>query len=122
MNTIRILFGLMLTATGAMGLFMPLPTEASAQFPQNALDASHALWNMGLFQFIKATELITGLMILFSFLPALAAVITAPIGLGIIVWCYALGLPLIAGFVFSLLNAYLGYAYWNKYKPLFSRK
>ena len=122
MNTIRVLFGLMLTITGAMGLFVALPTEASAQFPQVVIDATHSLWDMGLFQLIKVTELVTGLMILFSFLPALAAVITAPIGIGIIVWSYALGLPLIAGILFSALNLYLGYAYWNKYKVLFSRK
>ena len=119
-NTIRILFGLMLALTGAMGLFMPLPAEASAQFPQAALDATNSLVDMGLWQFIKGTELIIGLMILFNFLPAVGAVITAPIGLGIIAWCYALGLPLVAGIIFSALNGYLGYLYWDKYKPMFS--
>lgn len=121
-NAMRVLFGLILVGAGAAGLFMPLPTEASPQMPQVALDATRSLVDMGLFQLIKVTELITGIMILINFLPALAAVITAPIGIGIIIWCYYLGLPIVAGVVFSLFNAYLGYAYWNKYKPLFSRK
>ncbi len=118
--TIRILLGLMFLFSGVMGL---LSGKSMKGVPPTMIPTMQALWNSGIFQMIKITEIIAGLMLVIGFLPALAAIFVAPISIGVIVFNSML-MPsfIMAGVVISAFNAYLGYAYWNKYKALFSRK
>ena len=67
--------------------------------------------------------IVAGLMLIFGFLPALALLFVAPICVGVIVYdLFTVPAYLISGIVVSLMTAYLGYAYWDKFKGLFERK
>jgi len=65
---------------------------------------------------------VAGLMLVLNFLPALAAIFIAPIAVGVIVF-NAMIAPsyVVSGVILGVLDAYLGYAYWDKYKALFTR-
>jgi uncharacterized membrane protein YphA (DoxX/SURF4 family) len=120
LNTVRILFGLMMLASGAMGILGGKPAEG---VPAELIPMTDALWDSGIYQMIKVTEAVAGLMLVASFLPALAAILIAPVSVGILVVNARLMPSMILfGVIICLLNAYLGYAYWNKYMQLFSRK
>jgi uncharacterized membrane protein YphA (DoxX/SURF4 family) len=81
-----------------------------------------ALIQSGIFQYVKVTEIIAGLLLVTGFLPALGALALVPVMGGVII-INALLTPefLIFGIIVSLFVAYLGYAYWDKYKALFQR-
>ena len=81
------------------------------------------LWTSGLFQMIKVTEIVAGLMLVIGFLPALAMLFIAPISVGVVVFNSQLA-PEVwpVGLVLCLFTAYFGYAYWEKYQALFVRK
>lgn len=90
--------------------------------PPEMIESTKVLFNTGIFQMIKVTETVAGLMLVIGFLPALAAIFIAPIAVGIVV-VNSMIAPnfIISGVIVCLLNAYLGYAYWDKYKALFKR-
>lgn len=118
--TVRILLGLVLLFSGVSGFLMgPAPEGV----PEPMATATKVLWDTGIFQMIKAIETIAGIMLLAGFLPWLAAILVAPIAVGIIVVNARLAPAYIAaGIVVALLTAYLGYAYWDRYRALFVRK
>jgi putative oxidoreductase len=119
-TTLRVLLGLFMIFSGASGLFAGF--SGFQGIPEPMLEFTMVLWNTGIFQMIKVTELVAGLMLVFNFLPALAAIFLAPVAVGVIV-VNAMMAPayLPMGIVFAALNAYLGYVYWPKYKPLFHK-
>jgi len=119
-TTIRVLLGLMFIFSGISGL---LAGKSMQGVPPEMVQNTTALWNTGIFQMIKVTEIIAGLMLTAGFLPWLGAIFVAPICIGIIV-VNGLTAPafLPAGIIVTVLNAYLGYAYWPKYKALFDRR
>lgn len=119
-NTIRIILGLFLIFSGVAGFMAGADMK---NIPPAMVETSKVLWQTGIFQFIKTTEIIAGIMLAIGFLPALALLSVAPIGLGVIIFNSQVSpanLPF--GIVFCLFIAYLGYAYWDKYKQLFERK
>ncbi len=117
--TIRTLLGLMFLMSGVTGL---LAGKAMQGVPAPMIVVLQSLWSSGIFQMIKVTEMVAGLMLVLGFLPALAAIFLAPVCIGIIVFNAMLAPAyLVSGIVVSILNAYLGYAYWDKYKALFVR-
>mgnify|MGYP001558948453 CR=1 FL=1 len=117
--TIRTLLGLLFVFSGVTGLLAGSSMEG---VPPQMVAISQALWSSGIFHMIKITEIVAGLMLLFGFLPALAVLFVAPIAVGIIV-VDSLLMPnyVFVGIVVALLTAYLGYAYWDKYRGLFQR-
>jgi putative oxidoreductase len=117
--TLRTLFGLALIAIGVMGLFMDPPTEGMSEAGAAALAGIEAL---GLVQLIAVVEIIAGLFIVTGFLPAFGALLSAPI-IVVMVAFHAVKEPstIVPSLVFALLNAYMGYAYWDKYKAIFKR-
>ncbi len=117
--TIRVLLGLLMIFSGVTGLISgPNPQG----IPENMIETTKVLWNTGIFQMIKVTEAVAGLMLVIRFLPALAAIFLAPISVGIIVFNSMLAPSFVfIGIIIGLLNAYLGYAYWDKYKQLFEK-
>jgi hypothetical protein len=71
---------------------------------------------------VKVTEIVAGFMLLFGIFPALATLFLAPDVVGIVIVNARL-MPsfLWIGTAVFALTAYLGYAYWDKYKLIFSR-
>lgn len=117
--TLRSLFGLALIAIGGMGLFVAPPTEG---ITPAAAAAIQGLENLGVGKFIAVIEIIAGLLTITGFLPALGVLLAAPISVGIIVF-HIVREPatILPGVIFALLNIYLGYVYWDTYKPMFKR-
>ncbi len=118
--SLRTLFGLLFVASGISGLYIGL--SGMQGVPAESLAMTQMLWDSGIFQMIKVTEIVAGLMFLFGMLPALAAIFAAPICIGIVVFsAFASPVSLPIGVVMSLVNAYFGYVYWEKYRAIFKR-
>lgn len=117
--TVRVLLGLFILMSGVTGLMGGPQAE---NIPAPMVDEIRQLWTMGIFQMIKVTEVIVGLMLIVGFLPALAALALVPICVGVIIFNAMLAPSyVVTGVIVSLFTAYLGYAYWDKYKALFQR-
>jgi hypothetical protein len=117
--TVRTVVGLLFLFSGVMGLISGNSTEG---VPADMVLIMQSLWNSGILQMIKTTETVAGLMLIAGLYPALALLFVAPVCIGIVVVNALLTptfLPL--GIVITLLVAYLGYAYWDKYKAIFER-
>jgi putative oxidoreductase len=117
--TIRILLGLIMLASGVSGLMMGKSTQG---VPPQMLTFTQVFWASGIFQMVKVTEIVAGFMLLVGIFPALATLFLAPDVVGIVVVNARL-MPsfLWIGAVVFVLTAYLGYAYWDRYKSIFSR-
>lgn len=126
-GTVRILLGLLFLGMGAWGLYfivsgnipeVPGATEATRL-------AEAGLAAAGLTYVVKVIEVVAALMLLFNFRPALAALLLAPIVVGIMVYDLALWLHVPASLipaVFALLGtAYLGYVHWDRYAAIFAK-
>jgi len=116
---VRILLGLIMLASGVSGLLMGNSTKG---VPPNMVAFTQAFWASGIFQMVKVTEIVAGFMLLFGIFPALAVLFVAPDVVGIVIVNARL-MPsfLWTGAVLFVLTAYLGYAYWDRYKSIFSR-
>jgi len=118
--TIRTIFGLFMIFSGVSGFLAA--GKSMEGVPPEMIPTMQVFWNTGIFQMIKATETVAGLMLVTGFLPALAAIFIAPIAVGIVVVNSRIAPNfVITGVIVCLLTAYLGYAYWDKYKALFKR-
>lgn len=117
--TIRILLGLIMLASGVSGLMMGRSTQG---VPPQMVGFTQVFWASGIFQMVKVTEIVAGFMLLIGVFPALAVLFLAPDAVAILVVNARL-MPsfLWIGAVVFVLTAYLGYAYWDRYKPIFSR-
>ncbi|SRR5581483_4236648 len=116
---IRIFLGLIMLASGISGLLMGNSTR---QVPPNMVAFTQIFWASGIFQMVKVTEIVAGFMLLVGIYPALATLFLAPDVVGIVIVNARL-MPsfLWLGAIVFLLTAYLGYAYWDKYRPIFTR-
>jgi len=117
--TIRTLLGLIMLLSGVSGLMMGTSTE---NIPPQMVAFSQTFWASGIFQMVKVTEIVAGVMLLFGILPALATLFLAPDVVGIVIVNARL-MPsfLWIGAIVLVMTAYLGYAYWEKYKSIFTR-
>jgi len=116
---IRTLLGLVMLLSGIFGL---VGGEAPQGAPAQLAPTMHVFWASGIMQMIKVTEVVAGLMLVLGFLPWLAAIFLAPDVVGIVIFnarMYPAALPI--GIAVFALTVYLGYAYWDKYRALFSR-
>ena len=117
--TIRSLFGLALIALGAMGLFLQMPTDGLTPAMAAALQGMN---DLGITKLIAVIELVSGLFIITGFLPAFGVLLFTPITVGILaVHIVKEPSTILPGVIIALLNAYLGYAYWEKYKAIFTQ-
>ena len=116
---VRTLLGLIMLASGISGLLMGNSTKG---VPPQMVTFTQVFWASGIFQMVKVTEIVAGFMLLFGILPALATLFLAPDVVGIVVVNARL-IPsfLWIGAIVFVMTAYLGYAYWDKYKSIFSR-
>lgn len=118
---LRTIFGLFMIFSGVSGLMAGFSGLEGIPEPMQAM--TQTLWDTGIFQMIKVTETIAGIMLVAGFLPWLAAIFLAPIAVGIIIVNARISpayLPM--AIIVTLLTMYLGYAYWNKYRKLFDRR
>lgn len=116
---VRIVFGVFMIFSGVGGLMAGSTMQG---IPEAMIPTMKVFWATGIFHMIKITEIVAGLMLLVGFLPALAAIFFAPISIGILVFnatTTPANLPM--GIIVTLLNVYLGYIYWDKYKALFQK-
>ncbi len=117
--TVRSLFGLALVLLGIMGLFMAPPTEGMTPAMAAALQGMN---DLGITKLLAVIELVAGLFILTGFLPAFGTLLFTPITVGILAVHIAKEpSTIVPGVVVAAMNAYLGYVYWDKYKPLFMK-
>lgn len=117
--TVRVLLGAMFVFSGIGGLMAGQSMEG---VPEAMIANQQALYAMGIFQMIKITEIIAGIMLIVGFLPALGAIALVPVCVGILIVNGRTApeyLPM--GIAVSLATAFLGYAYWDKYKVLFTK-
>lgn len=117
--TIRILLGLVMLASGISGLLMGNSTQG---VPPQMVGFMQTFWASGIFQMVKVTEIVAGFMLVCGIFPALATLFLAPDVVGIVIVNARL-MPsfLWIGAIVLVMTAYLGYAYWDKYKSIFSR-
>ena len=116
---VRILLGLIMLASGISGLLMG---NSAKGVPAQMVTFTQVFWASGILQMVKVTEIVAGFMLLFSIFQPLATLFLAPDVVGIVVVNSRL-MPsfLWIGVAVFVLTAYLGYAYWDKYKLIFSR-
>jgi uncharacterized membrane protein YphA (DoxX/SURF4 family) len=117
--TIRTLLGLIMLASGVSGLLMGNSTQG---VPPQMVAFVEVFWASGIFQMVKVTEIVAGLMLVAGIFPALATLFLAPDVVGIVIVNARLmpSFLWIGGIVF-VMAAYLGYAYWDKYEQIFER-
>ncbi|MCE9586466.1 hypothetical protein K8R04_04075 [Candidatus Uhrbacteria bacterium] len=119
--TIRVLLGLMFLFSGVSGILAA--SNGMQGVPEVMVISQWQLWDMGIFQLIKITEIVAGIMFITGFLPALALLFVSPICVGLIAYDLSVAPDYSASFVvISVMTAYLGYAYWDKYKAIFQRQ
>jgi uncharacterized membrane protein YphA (DoxX/SURF4 family) len=115
---VRIIFGLFILMSGVTG-WMSLLNNMQG-IPEPMIPFMRQLASMNLIQLIKTTEVVTGIMLIFGIYPALAAVVLAPLCIGVLVFNATVAPAYIAtGIFITILDIYLGYAYWDKYKAIF---
>ena len=117
--TVRILLGLTMFLSGISGLLMGNSTQG---VPPQMVAFTQVFWASGIFQMVKVTEMVAGLMLVFGIFPALATLFLAPDVVGIVIVNARL-MPsfLWIGAIVFVMTAYLGYAYWPKYAAIFTR-
>lgn len=116
---VRILFGAFMIFSGIGGLMSGPNSEG---IPAPMVQMTQTLWQTGIFQMIKVTEIVAGAMLLFGLLPALATLFLAPLAVGIIIVNARISpeyLPM--GIIVAVLTAYMGYVHWEQYKAIFKR-
>jgi putative oxidoreductase len=116
--TSRILLGLIMLASGISGLLIG---NSPKGVPPQMVAFTQVFWASGIFQMVKVTEIVAGFMLLVGIFPALATLFLAPDVVGIVVNARLMPSFLWIGAIVFVLTAYLGYAYWDKYKSIFSR-
>lgn len=125
LTTVRIIFGAFMifaSIAGYIGAKAIVSGSPMAGLTQVEIDATKIFWNTGILQLAKLMELVVGLMFIFNFLPALAAVFMAPISVGIVIYNAMMApqnLPI--SIIIALFNIYFGYVYFDKYKALFKK-
>ena len=116
----RLIFGLMLVVFSINFFFpfipQPPPPEQAMKYLGGLMAAPY------FFPVLKVTELVVGILLLTNIAVPLALVVIAPIIVQIFLFHTILapaGAPLAILLVF--LEAFLGFAYFNYYRPLFKR-
>lgn len=118
-TAVRIVLGLFMIFSGVSGLLMGPNAD---NIPESMIVPTQVFWDSGIFQLVKFFEIVAGAMLLFNFLPALAVLFVGIIMLGAITINVRL-LPAYTIFpvIIALVDIYLAYVYWDKYKALFKK-
>lgn len=117
---VRVILGLFFIMSGVGGFYGAFNHWAGV--PSDMIWFTTALWNTGIFGLVKGTEIIAGLMLVIGLRPWLAAIFLAPICVGAVTVNAVTGPQYLPAALFvTILTAYLGYAYWDKYQGLFQK-
>lgn len=116
----RLIFGLLLVIFSLNFFFhfipQPTPPEQAMKYMAGLMAAPY------FFPVLKVTELLVGILLLANVAVPLALVLIAPIVVQIFLYHTILdpsGAPL--AILLVVLEAFLGFAYFNYYRPLFKR-
>ena len=118
---VRTLMGLLFLFASVVVLFKLVPQPEQTGNVKLFMDGVNATGY--LMTLIKVTELVCGLAFVTGLFVPLAVVVIAPITINIFFFHLFVdtnGLPVAIFLV--LANAFLGYANWNKYKPMLAMK
>ncbi len=118
---VRVVLGLMFVVFGINFWLQFLPTPPLPERMQTIFSGFMATGY--LFQLIKGTEVICGLLLLAGLYVPLVSIILAPITLNILlihIFAAPEGLPM--GILVVALNLALGYLQWDQYKHLFKAR
>lgn len=121
----RVLMGIVFLGSGIFGMLMafgvvpmpaqnPPPSEAAAAFMGGLFKSGY------LFQLIKATEIVVGVLLLSGRFVPMALILIAPVVVNIFFVHARLmpeGLPM--ALLLVVFEAYLGFAYRDSFRPLF---
>lgn len=114
----RLLLGLVFFASGLAGFFVKPPAEIP--------DFAQALMKTGyMFQLIKGTEVVVGLLLLLNRFVPLALAILAPIVINIVAFHVFLDRDpknLILPIVLAALEVYLAWAYRDSFRPMLAAR
>jgi putative oxidoreductase len=116
---LRMWIGFVLIKNSGVGLITPLEELG---LPTHIYQILKGMWDTGyMMHLVKATELITGLMMLFNFLVPLALVALIPVVINI----YGLHVFMFHSYVTQglymiLICGFLVYRHWAHFKPLLS--
>jgi putative oxidoreductase len=114
----RITLGLILIVFGANGfgnfLDLDMPSQAAQVYESIGY----------LVMYVKMFEILIGLALVFNVFVPLALIILTPISLNILLFHVGTGFfsGILPGLLVALLNAFLLYAYFDFYKPFFTRR
>ncbi len=119
-TAVRVILGLFFLLSGVGGFYGA--THGWEGVPAEMIGYTQMLWVTGIFALVKGTEIVAGLLLIVGFRPWLAAIFLAPICIGATT-VNALTAPqyIWSALFVTILTAYLGYAYWDKYKVLFQK-
>lgn len=116
----RLIFGLLFLVFSVNFFFpfipQPMPPEQGMKYLGGLMAAPY------FFPVLKVTELVVAILLLTNIAVPLALVVIAPITVQIFLYHTLLdpsGAPL--AILLVVLNAFLGFAYFNYYRPLFKR-
>jgi putative oxidoreductase len=120
-RTIQVIFGVYLVFSGITGLFQLFPAP---QLNQAGTAFLGALFDSGyVFQVMSLVFLLAGIMFIFDKWSAFGAVLLAPIFVNILLFHVFLDFTNFwIALIPIVLNGYLFYVYWPRYKPMFRRK
>ncbi len=118
---VRTLMGLLFLFASSAFLFKLVPQPELAGNVKLFMDGVNATGY--LMPFIKITELVCGLAFVTGFFVPLASVVIAPIILNIFLFHLFVDTSgLVMGSALVLSNIFLGYAHWNKFRPMLAAK
>ncbi len=116
----RLIFGFLWVVFGLNFFFhflpQPPPPEAGLKFLSGLMAAPY------FFVLLKVTEIAVGVMLLANIAVPLALVLISPIVIQILLYHTVLdpsGAPI--ALLITVLNLFLGIAYWQNFKPLFKK-
>ena len=119
-RTVQIVFGLYLILTIIAGLFQLFPAP---QFNEAGMAFLGALFNTGyMIYFMQIIFFISGSMFVFNKWSPFGAVLLAPITVNILLFHIFLEFTgFWSALIFSILNIYLLWVHWPRYKPMFAK-
>ena len=120
----RVLLGLMFFVFGLNGFLFFIPQPPPDQMPAALVEFSTAMMKTGfLFQLVKGTEVVMGLLLLLNRFVPLALVILAPVIVNIVaVHVFLAPSGTIMAVVILALELYLAWAYRSAFRPLLAAR